>query len=73
MKKLYVISLAALLTGSLYTVIRKLQSLQMVEFQEEGLQQFNKPMYRMKLGSFQAFCIFAGMSLAMLYKPFFKT
>lgn len=44
MKKLYVISLAALLTGSLYTVMRKLQSLQMVEFPEEGLQQFNKPM-----------------------------
>lgn len=44
MNKLYTISLAALLTGSLYTITRKLQSLQEVSF-VEGNEQFNKPMY----------------------------
>jgi len=45
LRKLYLISLAALLTGSLYTMMRKLQSVQEVHYHEEGSQQFNKPMY----------------------------
>jgi hypothetical protein len=30
--KLYIISIAALMTGSLYTMMRKLQSLQEIEY-----------------------------------------
>lgn len=67
--KLMILSISAIIFGSIYTIFRKYQSCAQLSDPDKT---FNQPLYTPYNIRIQSFFIFVGMSTVGLFKPFLK-